>query len=85
LVRSSAREIPEAHGLLEQADARDPRNGPALAWAAMCCYRLVLDGSGTDPEEDRRKGIDFARRALKIAGNDPDVIVYAALALSYFG
>jgi TolB-like protein/class 3 adenylate cyclase/predicted ATPase len=85
LVRSSAREIPEALGLLEQAVARDPRYGPALAWAAMCCYRLVLDGSGTDPEEDRRKGIDFARRALKIAGNDPDVIVYAALALSYFG
>src|SRR5215469_805816 len=85
LVRSSAREIPEALGLLEQAVARDPRYGPALAWAAMCCYRLVMDGSGTDPEEDRRKGIDFARRALKIAGDDPDVVVNAALALSYFG
>ena len=53
--------------------------------AAMCCYRLFVDGSGTDPEEDSRKGIDFARLALKVAGEDPDVIVNAALALSYFG
>jgi TolB-like protein/class 3 adenylate cyclase len=85
MVWSSARQIPEALGLLEQAIARDPHYGPALAWAAMCCYRLCVDGSGTDPEEDSRKGIDFAQRALKIAGNDPDVIVNAALALSYFG
>jgi tetratricopeptide (TPR) repeat protein len=85
MVWSSARQIPEALALLEQAIARDPHYGPALAWAAMCCYRRCVDGSGTDPEEDSRKAIDFAQRALKIAGNDPDVIVNAALALSYFG
>jgi len=85
MVWSSARQIPEALGLLEQAIARDPSYGRALALAAMCCYRLFVDGSGTDPEEDSRKGIDFARLALKVAGEDPDVIVNAALALSYFG
>ena len=85
MVWSSARQIPEALALLERAIARDPHYGPALAWAAMCCYRRCVDGSGTDPEEDSRKGIDFAQRALKAAGNDPDVIVNAALALSYFG
>ena len=42
MVWSSARHIPEALRLTEQAIARDPRYGPALAWAAFCCYRLLL-------------------------------------------
>src|SRR5215469_12928944 len=81
----SARQIPKALDLLEHAIARDPHYGPALAWAAMCCYRLCVDGSGTDPEGDSRKGFDFAQRALEVAGEEPEVIVNAALALSYFG
>ena len=85
VVWSSARQIPEALGLLEQAIARDPHYGPALAWAAFCCYRLLLDGRSDDPAADRLKGADFAQRALKIAGDDPEVIVNVALALSYFG
>jgi hypothetical protein len=51
----------------------------------MCCYRLCVDGSGTDPDGDGRKGFDFAQRVLEVAGDDPEVIVNAALALSYFG
>jgi predicted ATPase/class 3 adenylate cyclase len=85
MVWSSARQIPEALGLLEQAITRDPIYGPALAWAAFCYYRLLLDGRSDDPAADRLKGADFAQRALKIAGDDPAVIVNAALALSYFG
>jgi len=85
MVWSSARQIPEVLALLEEAIERDPHYGPALVWAAMCCYRLCLDGSGTDPDSDRRKCIDFAQRALQTAGDDPDVIVNAALPLSYFG
>ena len=34
---------------------------------------------------DRLKGIDFARRALEVAGDDPGVLVHAAFALAYFG
>jgi hypothetical protein len=68
MVWSSARQLPEALGLLEQAIARDPRYGPALAWAAFCCYRLLLDGRSDDPAADRLKGADFAQRALKSAG-----------------
>src|SRR5205823_2726988 len=34
---SSTKEIPEALGLLDQAIEREPRYGPALAWAAHCC------------------------------------------------
>ena len=85
MVWSSARQIPEALRLLEQAIARDPRYGPALAWAAYCCARLVLDGRSEDPEADRLKGADFARRALEVAGDDPAVLANAAHALAYFG
>ena len=84
-VWSSARQIPEALHLMEQAITRDPRYGPALAWSAFCCFRLVADGRSKDPEGDRLKGVDFARRALEVAGHDPDILVNAAHALAYFG
>ena len=82
---SSARQIPEALGLLEQAIARDPRYGPALAWAAVCCMRLIIDGRGENPAADRLKGADFARRALAVAGDDPGILTNAAVSLTAFG
>jgi adenylate cyclase len=82
---SSARQIPEALRLVEQAIERDPRYGPALACAAICCNRLLLDGRSEDPEADRLKGADFARRALEVARDDPSVLVHAAQALAHFG
>jgi TolB-like protein len=82
---SSAQQIPEALRLLERAIERDPRYAPALAWAAVCCLRLEADGSSTDAEADIRKSVDFARRALELAGDDPGTLVNAALALAYFG
>jgi adenylate cyclase len=71
--------------LLEQAIARDPHYGPALAVAAICCFRLVIDGRSQDPGADRLKGTDFARRALEVAGDDSGVLVNAAIALAFFG
>jgi adenylate cyclase len=86
MVLSSARQAPVALRLMEEAIARDPRYGPALAWAAVCCFRLVQDGrSENDPATDRRKSVDFARRALEVAGDDPGILVNAALPLAYFG
>ena len=85
MVLSSARQTPEALRLLEQAIARDPHYGPALAWAAFCCFRLLLHDRSDDREADRRKGADFARRALEVAGDDPGVLANAAEALAYFG
>jgi adenylate cyclase len=82
---SSAWRIPEALRLLEQAIARDPSYGPALAHAAVCCNRLVIDGWSEDPAADRLKGADFARRALEVAGDDPGILVDAASTLAYFG
>jgi adenylate cyclase len=85
MVFSSARQIPEALHLIEQAVARDPGYGPALAWAAFCCFRLLIDELSEDREADRCKGIDFARRALGVATDDPGVLVNVSLALAYFG
>ena len=85
MVFSSTRQVPEALRLLEQAIARDPRYGPALAWAAQCCLRLLLDGRSEDMETDRLKGADFARRALEVGGDDPGILANAAHALAHFG
>jgi TolB-like protein len=85
MVLLSTRQIPEALRLMEQAIARDPRYGPALAWAAVCCSRLIGDRSSTDPEADRRKGMDFGRHALQVAGDDPGTLCNAAMAVAAFG
>jgi adenylate cyclase len=85
MVLSSVKQTPAALRLLEQAIARDPRYGPALAWAANCCRRLVADGRSEDPAADARKGVAFARRALEVAGDDPGILATAAQALADFG
>jgi len=82
---SSARQIPGALRLMEQAIARDPHYGPALAGAAYCCHRLLVDDRSEDREADRVKGADFARRALEVAGDDPGILANAAQALASFG
>jgi len=83
MVLASARQIPEALRLMERAIARDPHYGPALAWAGFCCHRLFHDSQSENPAADRRKGIEFARRALEVAGDDPGVLANAAQTLAY--
>ena len=85
LVWSSARQSPQALRLMEQTIERDPHYGPALAWAAYCCYRLLIDDRSEHRGADALKGADFARRALEVAGDDPGVLANAAQALAYFG
>jgi adenylate cyclase len=82
---ASARQIPQALRLLEQAIERDPCYGPALALAATCSFRKLLDGHSEDREADRLKSADFARRALVVACDDPGILVHAAQALAYLG
>ena len=82
---ASGSQIPQALVLLEHAIARDPDYGPALALAAICCFRLCADGTSEDPETDRRKGIDFGHGALRLARDDPGALANAAFALGWFG
>ena len=46
---------------------------------------LVSDGRSEHPDVDTAKGLDFARRALEVAGDDPGVLVNIAASSSYFG
>jgi TolB-like protein/class 3 adenylate cyclase len=85
MVFSSRARFLDALGLLEEAIERDPGYGPALAWAAMCCQGIANDSRSDDLEAVRRKGLDFARRALEVARDDPGTLANAALALGYFG
>jgi adenylate cyclase len=72
-------------GLFEQAIAIDPHYGPALAWAAMCHYRVYRDGWTEEPEITRSRAIDLARRALQVAENDPGILANAAVVLAALG
>ena len=82
---SSASRFPEALALMSQAIARDPNYGPALGYAAICHFRAVTDAWSKDPEADTRQAIDFARRALVFARDDPSAVIHAATVLAYFG
>jgi adenylate cyclase len=68
---------------LEEAIKRDPRYGPALSLAAVAHTQLF--DWGHDRDDNRRKAIERAHRALEVAGDDPDVLVNAAFALSFLG
>jgi len=74
-----------ALGLLEQAIAIDRHYGPALSWAAICHLRLVTESWTEAPEDDRKKGIELARRALQAGENDPRVLANAAVVLANWG
>jgi len=75
----------QALELLEQAIERDPQYGLALVHAAAAYYNLHVSGWTDDLEASRLKGIDLSRRALQVAGNDPDVLCTAGFTLAYFG
>jgi len=82
---SSARQMSQALSLMEQAIACDQCYGLALAWGAYCCMGVVHGNVSEQPAADRLKGIDFARRALEVANDDPGILANAACVLAYFG
>jgi tetratricopeptide (TPR) repeat protein len=79
------RGIMQALELLQQAIERDPHYGRALVLAARCHHDLHVNGWTEFPEANRRNGVDLARRAVGVAGDDPEVLATAAHALAYFG
>ena len=74
----------EAVELLHQAIAIDRYCGPALSLAAMCQMRLFREGWDEEPET-AGKGVDLARQALQVAGDDPGILANAAFVLANFG
>jgi TolB-like protein len=77
--------VVQAVGLLNQAIERDPQYGPALALSAFCQAQIVNNGWFEDRETTRRTGLDLARRAIRVGGDDPGVLAYAAFTLGFFG
>jgi TolB-like protein/class 3 adenylate cyclase len=77
--------IIRALDLLEQAIERDPRYGSALVEAASRHFEIHVNGWTDDPEATCGRGIDLVRRALRVAGDDPNVLSRAAYVLGYFG
>jgi adenylate cyclase len=71
--------------LLGQAIALDPAYGPALALAAHCHRMIYVFGWSADPEAHRSEGLALADRALKAAGNDPEVLATVANVLTFLG
>jgi adenylate cyclase len=77
--------VSSALGLVEKAIERDPNYGPALATCANCHQNLHLNGWGADRYANRDASIGMARRALRVAPDDPFVLANAAYVLAYFG
>jgi TolB-like protein/class 3 adenylate cyclase len=70
--------------LLKQVLERDPHYGSALALAASCHQNLYVNGWGEDQERIRQQGVEYARRALQAAADDPFVLGEAAYVLGCF-
>jgi TolB-like protein len=77
--------IHSALELLEQTIERDPSFGPALALAARCHHHFDRLGGAQDPDLHRRAAVDYARRAVRAAPDDPTTLGNAAGVLGSFG
>ena len=71
----------QAIDLLEQAIARDPDYALALAYLA-CCHGNAAIKWGDDPQMSRSLALDFGRRAIHSAPDDPEVLSYVALSIA---
>ena len=71
--------------LLGRAIDCDPDCGPALALAAFLRAQLDVNGWPDDREATRRTAIDLARRALRAAPDDPEVLAPSAFVLAWYG
>jgi TolB-like protein len=85
LFSDTIEEVAATLRLLDQAIARDPNYGPALAAAAYCYVQLCDNRVTDDPEHSRRTGIEHARHAIAVAPEDPTTIAHAAMALALLG
>jgi len=70
--------------LLQQAIECDPNFASALARAGYCHAVLDAIGRVKDRRGNRRIGLDLARRALFVGGDDAVALAFVAHALGYF-
>jgi adenylate cyclase len=77
--------LTQALDLLERAIERDPHYGSALVEVAFRHFEMHINGWSENLDSSCSKGVEFARRALRVAGDDPNVLSKAAFVLAYFG
>ena len=78
-------DVREAMALLDRSLAIDPDNASALALAADCHAQAVLVRWGEDIEYHRRTGLKYAKHAMRVAPNDPEVVARAVVPLWQLG
>ncbi|MBC7637301.1 MAG: TIR domain-containing protein [Acetobacteraceae bacterium] len=78
-------DVREALALLDKSLAIDPENAAALSLAADCHAQAVLVRWGKDLEWHRLTGLEFAKHALRVAPDDPEVVARALVPLWQLG
>jgi len=68
--------------LLERAMELDPNYGSAISLAASAYSRSFSFAWSETPQDDRRRAVELARRALRLAADDPEVLIRSASVLS---
>jgi adenylate cyclase len=67
--------------LLDQAIALDPEFALAISQSCVCYRQLIDHGWCDDPDQVRRRGLELAERALRLAGEDARVLAQVAISL----
>jgi TolB-like protein/Tfp pilus assembly protein PilF len=71
--------------LIERSLALDPNFPPATAIAAIACTSLYDRQMPGATEETRRRGLEYARMALALAGNDANIRVTGGISVIMLG
>jgi tetratricopeptide (TPR) repeat protein len=67
--------------LLDQAIALDPNFALAMSQSCVCLRQMLDHGWCDDPDKVRRRGLELAERALRLAGEDARVLCQVAVSL----
>ena len=67
--------------LLDQAIALDPEFADAMAQPCVCHRQVIDHGWADDPDQLRRRGLELAEHALRLAGEDARVLAQVAVSL----
>jgi TolB-like protein len=67
--------------LLDQAIALDPGFAGAMSQSCVCHRQVIDHGWSENPEKVRRRGLELAEGALRLAGEDARVLAQVAVSL----
>lgn len=74
----------EALALLRAARELDPGHAVAIALAAICHRDIAVNGWSESPAQDRALALEMANLALRVGGDDAEVLAFAGAVLDRF-